>query len=51
MPDVLPKLSATPGRIRHAGLPMAAHNQEIYKERLGLSEDELSALKAEGIIS
>jgi formyl-CoA transferase len=50
MPDVLPKLSATPGRIRYAGLPMAAHNQEIYQERLGLSDDALSALKAEGII-
>jgi formyl-CoA transferase len=50
MPDVLPKLSATPGRIRYAGLPMAAHNHEIYQERLGLSDDELSALKADGII-
>jgi hypothetical protein len=29
---------------------MAVHNKEIYQERLGLSEDELSALKAEGII-
>ena len=50
MPDVLPKLSDTPGRIRHAGLPMGAHNKEIYRERLGLSEREMEALKVEGII-
>jgi formyl-CoA transferase len=50
MPDVLPKLSETPGRIRHAGLPMGAHNEEIYQERLGLSEREIKALKADGII-
>jgi crotonobetainyl-CoA:carnitine CoA-transferase CaiB-like acyl-CoA transferase len=50
MPDVLPKLSETPGRIRHAGLPMGAHNEEIYQVRLGLSEREIKALKADGII-
>jgi crotonobetainyl-CoA:carnitine CoA-transferase CaiB-like acyl-CoA transferase len=50
MPDVLPKLSETPGSIRHAGLPMGVHNEEIYRQRLGLGEDELAALKAEGVI-
>ena len=50
MPDVLPRLSETPGRIRHAGLPMAVHNEEIYRERLGLSADEFDQLKADGII-
>ena len=38
MPGVLPRLSDTPGRIRHAGLPMGVHNSEIYCGRLGLSE-------------
>jgi formyl-CoA transferase len=50
MPDVLPKLSETPGKIRFAGLPMGVHNQEIYQERLGLSDGELAALKADGVI-
>ena len=50
MPDVLPKLSETPGKIRHAGLPMAVYNKEIYQDRLGLSEGELQALKADGTI-
>jgi len=50
MPDVLPKLPDTPGKIRHTGLPMGAHNHEIYVERLGLSEAELASLKEQGII-
>jgi len=50
MPAVMPKLSETPGRIRHAGLAMGAHNDEIYRGRLGLGESELAALKAEGAI-
>ncbi|HET9273533.1 MAG TPA: CoA transferase, partial [Methyloceanibacter sp.] len=50
MPDVLPKLSETPGKIRHAGLPMGAHNDEVYRDRLGLSDDEMRSLKAEGVI-
>ena len=50
MPDVLPKLSDTPGRIRHAGLKMGEHNQEIYTELLGLNAQEMADLKADGII-
>ena len=50
MPDVLPRMSDTPGRIEYAGLPMGAYNEEIYCGRLGLSKDELAALKAEGVI-
>jgi formyl-CoA transferase len=50
MPDVQPRLSETPGRIRYAGLPMGVHNKEIYQERLGLTEAEMKKLQAEGII-
>jgi formyl-CoA transferase len=50
MPDVLPKLSETPGKIRFAGLPMGVHNKEIYQERLGLSDAELAAFEADGVI-
>jgi len=50
MPDVLPKLSESPGKIRFAGLPMGVHNKEIYQGRLGLSDAELAALEAEGVI-
>ena len=50
MPGVLPRLSDTPGRIRHAGLPMGVHNREIYCERLGLSDAELAQLESDGVI-
>lgn len=50
MPDVLPKLSETPGRIRYAGLPMGACNDEVYRERLGLTPAEIEKLKADGVI-
>jgi crotonobetainyl-CoA:carnitine CoA-transferase CaiB-like acyl-CoA transferase len=50
MPDVLPRLSDTPGRIRFAGLPMGVHNREIYQERLGLTDAEMQRLKADGVI-
>ena len=45
-PDVRPRLSQTPGTIRHAGLPMGVHNEEVYGGLLGLTEEELKALKA-----
>ena len=50
MPDVLPRLSETPGKIRHAGLPMGVYNREIYQGRLGLTDAEMEKLKAEGVI-
>lgn len=50
MPDVLPRLSETPGKIRHAGLPIGVYNQEIYQGRLGLTDAEIEKLKAEGVI-
>jgi crotonobetainyl-CoA:carnitine CoA-transferase CaiB-like acyl-CoA transferase len=50
MPDVLPRLSETPGEIRHAGLPMGACNDEIYRSILGLGVDDIERLKSEGVI-
>ena len=47
---VVPKLSETPGSIRHLGADMGAHNAEVFGERLGLSEAEIAALRDEGVI-
>jgi formyl-CoA transferase len=45
-----PTLSETPGRIRHAGLPRGAANDEIYKKELGLTDEDLRRLEDEGAI-
>ena len=47
---VVPKLSGTPGKIKHLGVAMGAHNQEIYREELGLSQQEYERLQAAGVL-
>jgi crotonobetainyl-CoA:carnitine CoA-transferase CaiB-like acyl-CoA transferase len=51
MPGVVPRLSATPGAIRHAGpRALGADNEEIYLGRLGMSREEYGRLEAAGVI-
>ena len=50
MQNVAPKLSETPGEIRHAAPLLGEHNDEIYRDLLKLSEAELAALKDDNII-
>ena len=50
MPGVIPKMSATPGRINSAGPRIGEHNDEIYRGLLGKSAIELAALKAQNVI-
>lgn len=50
-PGVVPKFSRTPGRVRWSGTwDEGSHNQEILGGLLGLTSDELEALKADGVI-
>jgi succinyl-CoA--D-citramalate CoA-transferase len=50
MPGVIPKLSATPGRVVSAGPPIGKHNAEVYGGLLKKSEAELARLVADGVI-
>jgi crotonobetainyl-CoA:carnitine CoA-transferase CaiB-like acyl-CoA transferase len=51
MAGIVPRLTATPGRVRHAGpLGVGQDNEEVYGERLGLSRDDLAALRARGVV-
>lgn len=50
MPAVQPRLSETPGWIRHAGPRLGEHNLEIYRDRLGLTDHQIAALQADGVI-
>jgi crotonobetainyl-CoA:carnitine CoA-transferase CaiB-like acyl-CoA transferase len=49
MVGVLPKLSRTPGRIRHGGRALGADNEDVYSE-LGLDAEDLQALRTRGVI-
>lgn len=49
-PGITPRLSDTPGAVRWAGPPApGSHNDEVYAE-LGLTADELAALREDGVI-
>jgi len=50
MPSVVPKLSATPGRVTATGPELGSHNDEILSGLLGRSEADLDALRADGVI-
>ena len=50
VPNVLPRLSETPGRINHLGPALGEGNSDIYGGELGFSEEELSQLKQDGVI-
>ena len=46
----IPKLSETPGGIRHLGTALAAHNEAIYAGELGLTREEMAELSRTGVI-
>ncbi len=46
----VPRLSATPGRIRAVGPGLGAHNAEVYGEWLGLGAAELERLARAGVV-
>ncbi len=50
VPGVAPKLSKTPGDIMWPGPELGEHNQEIYKDFLGLSDEEIKGLYRKQII-
>ncbi len=50
MHNVAPKLSETPGRVRHVGPELGEHNEEIYQGLLELDDEAFSSLRSAGII-
>ena len=49
VPGVLPKLSATPGRLGHGGPALGAHTEEVLDE-LGIDAETRAKLRSAGII-
>jgi succinyl-CoA:(S)-malate CoA-transferase subunit B len=50
IPNVVPRLTGTPGRVNSLGPALGAHNKEIYHGRLLLSDHELQQLIDAGVI-
>ncbi len=50
IPNLVPRLSDTPGAVTSLGPSLGAHNDEVYGSLLGLSSDEMTRLEAEGAI-
>ncbi len=50
VPGVVPRLSATPGEIHWLGEAIGAQNEEVFRDLLGLKEDELSEMRDQGVI-
>ncbi len=50
MQNVFPKLSETPGAVRHSGPGLGEHNTEVYGKLLSLGDAELAALAGDGTV-
>jgi crotonobetainyl-CoA:carnitine CoA-transferase CaiB-like acyl-CoA transferase len=50
VPDVVPRLSETPGQISWLGAQLGAHNDEIFGKLLQLSSAEIKDLLNSGVI-
>jgi crotonobetainyl-CoA:carnitine CoA-transferase CaiB-like acyl-CoA transferase len=50
VPEVVPRLSATPGAIKWLGPALGEHNDEVLREVLGLSEHAIADLRKQGVI-
>ncbi|MCC8989023.1 MAG: CoA transferase [Candidatus Contendobacter sp.] len=50
VPSVIPRLSETPGKIRHLGPKLGQHTDEILENLLGMSKEEISGLKKKRVI-
>ncbi|MEO6943082.1 MAG: CaiB/BaiF CoA-transferase family protein, partial [Lacisediminihabitans sp.] len=50
MQNVFPRLSETPGAVRHVGPALGEHNEEVYGGLLGIDADTMASMRAAGII-
>ncbi len=50
MQNVFPKLSLTPGKVRHAGPALGEHNAQVFSDLLGFDQAKLDELRSEEVI-
>ena len=51
MANVVPRLSATPGAVRHAGRDIGQDSREVLRELLGFADTKIDALTRAGVIA
>jgi crotonobetainyl-CoA:carnitine CoA-transferase CaiB-like acyl-CoA transferase len=51
MPAVVPRLSDTPGAVRHAGRDIGQDSRQVLREVLGMDDARIDALTREGIVA
>ncbi len=51
IPAIMPRLTGTPGRTDFAAQAAGSHNEEVFKEILGLNDEELADLAEQGVIA
>jgi crotonobetainyl-CoA:carnitine CoA-transferase CaiB-like acyl-CoA transferase len=50
IPNLVPRLSDTPGQVKWLGPKLGEHNDEVFQGLLGLSPQEIGRLAAAGVI-
>ena len=50
VPNVMPRLTGTPGRIEWLGPPLGSHTEAVLKDWVGLDADAIAALRKAGAI-
>ncbi|TVR99911.1 MAG: CoA transferase [Rhodospirillales bacterium] len=50
MPNVLPRMAETPGRIDHLGPALGAHTEEVLTGLLGLTAEDIAELRRKRVI-
>jgi succinyl-CoA:(S)-malate CoA-transferase subunit B len=50
VPSVIPRMSETPGRIRHLGPRLGAHTNEVLRDLLGIDDAEIARLRSQRVI-
>lgn len=50
IPNVMPRLDGTPGKVRWLGPPLGAHTDEVLSEILALDAGRIEALRRDGVV-
>ncbi len=50
VPSVIPRLSETPGEIRHLGPKLGQHTEEVLMDLLGMNEQQISELRKKRVV-